>query len=116
MYSNLSGFYDIFQRVRVSGWTLTKKTLIDVLAFKERLRSIRQQGFVVEEGEAYDLIGGVAAPVRDFTGKVVAAIGVGFVSPSVDDQTIREIAAQTVDTAAQISQELGYLITSERPQ
>ena len=87
---------------------LTEKTLTDPQLFRERLRLIRQQGYVVEEGEVLDIITGVAAPIRDYTGKAVAAIGVSFISSSVDYQTIKEIAAQTVETAAQISQDLGY--------
>ena len=87
---------------------MTEKTITDPQLFKERLRLIRRQGYVVEEGEVLDIITGVAAPVRDYTGKVVAAIGVSFISSSVDYQAIKEIVTQTAETAAQISQDLGY--------
>ncbi len=90
---------------------LTERTITDRTLFEERLKLIRKQGYVVEEGEVLDIITGVAAPVRDFSGQVVAAIGAGFIGSSVDYKTITEIAAQTVETAAQISQDLGYAPT-----
>jgi DNA-binding IclR family transcriptional regulator len=88
---------------------LTAKTITDPQLFKERLRLIRQQGYLVEEGEAFSVITGIAAPIRDSSAKVIAAVGVGLLSSLVDYQGIREIVAQTVDTAALISRDLGYL-------
>jgi DNA-binding IclR family transcriptional regulator len=88
---------------------LTAKTITDSQLFKERVRLIRQQGYLVEEGEAFNMIAGIAAPVRDSSAKVVAAVGVGLLSSLVDYQGIGEIVVQTVNTAALISRDLGYL-------
>jgi DNA-binding IclR family transcriptional regulator len=64
---------------------------------------------VVDEGEAIDGITGVAAPILDFTGKVVAAVGVGFISSSEDPKGLKNIIKDVLITAQTISQELGYL-------
>jgi IclR family transcriptional regulator, KDG regulon repressor len=87
----------------------TKKSVTDPEAFKERLRTICRQGFVIEDGEAHESIAGVAAPVRDFTGKVIAALGVAFISGSADHQAVMQIIADTVRVAAEISRDAGYV-------
>ena len=65
---------------------LTKKSITDTDAFKQRLIDIRRDGYFVDEGEGIDGITGISAPVRDYTGKTVAAIGVGFISTSQDER------------------------------
>jgi DNA-binding IclR family transcriptional regulator len=89
----------------------TKKSITHEKEFKERLRKVSKQEFVVDEGEAIDGITGVAAPIRDFTNKVVAAIGVGFISSSEDSKGVKRILRDVRRTAQTISQELGYLRT-----
>jgi IclR family transcriptional regulator, KDG regulon repressor len=76
--------------------------------FGEWLRDIREQGFVVDDETAFEGIGGVAAPIRDFTGKVMAAVGVGFISSSVDSKTLKKIIKEVTGVASVISGELGH--------
>jgi DNA-binding IclR family transcriptional regulator len=88
---------------------LTKKSLIDNGRFKERLAAIRSQGYFVDEGEAIDGIAGVAAPIRDFGGNVVAAVAVGFLLRSEDKKGLKKIIRETLKTASAISQAMGYV-------
>jgi IclR family transcriptional regulator, KDG regulon repressor len=76
--------------------------------YKEWLREIKGQGFVIEEEMAFEGIGGVAAAIWDFSGKVVAAMGVGYISSSVDSKAVKKIVKEVTGTATAISQELGY--------
>ena len=87
----------------------TKKSITSEKEFKERLRKVSKQGFVVDEGEAIEGITGVAAPIWDFTNKVVGAVGVGFISSSEDSKGLKEIKDDVLRTAQTISQDLGYL-------
>ncbi len=87
----------------------TKKSIRGVETFKERLRKIRSQGFYVDKEEALDGVTGIGAPIRDFTGKVVAAVGVGFISSSEDPKRLGKIIKEVVNTSQAISYELGYL-------
>jgi len=87
----------------------TKKSITNEREFRDRLRKVREQGFAIDEETALDGITGIAAPVRDFTNKVVAAVGVGFISLSVDSKGLKRIVKDTLRTAQTISQELGYL-------
>jgi DNA-binding IclR family transcriptional regulator len=87
---------------------LTKKSIIDEAEFKERLKTIRKNQFFIDEEGAIDGIAGISAPVRDFTGNVVGAIGVGYIFSSVDKKD-KDLIVKEVRTAAQeISRELGY--------
>ncbi|OPY61259.1 MAG: HTH-type transcriptional regulator YiaJ [Syntrophorhabdaceae bacterium PtaU1.Bin034] len=85
----------------------TRKSITDEDRFRERLRTIRKNGFLVEEGEAIDGITGISAPIRAIGGKVVAAIGVSLISSSEDENGKYGIIKEVVNTAHEISQRLG---------
>ncbi|PKN27614.1 MAG: hypothetical protein CVU64_15635 [Deltaproteobacteria bacterium HGW-Deltaproteobacteria-21] len=87
---------------------LTRKTITNVKEFKKRLKEIREQGYYIDEEEAIEGITGIAAPIMDFTGSVVAAIGVGFISSSASRKEIGTIRNEVVKTARNISDELGH--------
>jgi IclR family transcriptional regulator, KDG regulon repressor len=87
---------------------LTKKTITNEKRFKERLARIRLQGYSLDEGEAIEGVTGVAAPIRDFSKEVVAAVGVGFVSSSEVRGGVERIIRETQKTAALISKAVGY--------
>ena len=73
------------------------------------LRQIREEGVAIDEERAMDGISGVAAPIRDAAGKVIASIGVAFISSSVDSKGLKRIVKDAVATAGDISRDLGYL-------
>jgi len=87
----------------------TRRSITDNEAFKERLQKIRKQGFHVDREEAFEGVTGIGSPVFDFTGKVVAGIGVGFISSSEDLKGLKRITREVLKTAQMISYELGYL-------
>jgi DNA-binding IclR family transcriptional regulator len=85
-----------------------KKSFTASEDFKEWLHAIREQGFLVEDETAIDGIGGIGAPIRDHTGNVVAAVGVGFISSSADSKTLKKMIKEAIATAGAISRELGF--------
>jgi DNA-binding IclR family transcriptional regulator len=62
--------------------------------------------FDLEENE--DRIRCVGAPLRDETGKIVAAISVASVAQYMDDQRMADLSSTVRDTAAAISRDLGF--------
>lgn len=92
---------------------ITRKSITTKEEFKERLRKIREQGFFVDKGEAIEGISGISAPIRDYTGNVVAALGVGFISSFEDSKGVTEIVKAVSETAKNISRELGYWENSD---
>jgi len=87
----------------------TRKSLVSEREFKERLLKIRKQGFFVDEEEALDGISGVSAPIRDYTGEVIAGVGVGFISSPEDAQGKKIIIKEVCEAAKSISRQMGYL-------
>jgi DNA-binding IclR family transcriptional regulator len=87
----------------------TRKSLISEKEFKERLLKIRKKGFFVDDEEALDGISGISAPIRDYTGVVIAGVGVGFISSSEDAKGKKLIIKEVCDAAKGISKQMGYL-------
>jgi DNA-binding IclR family transcriptional regulator len=52
-------------------------------------------------------ITGIAAPFKDHTGKVVADLGVGFITSSEDPNGVLEIIRAITETAKNISRDPG---------
>ena len=67
----------------------------------------------MDKEEAFDGVTGIAAPIRDYTGKVIAGVGVGVISSSLDSTGARQIIKEVCETAKKISQEMGYLKRGE---
>jgi IclR family KDG regulon transcriptional repressor len=86
---------------------ITRKSITAKEEFKERLREIREQGFFIDREEAIDGITGISAPIKDYTGTVVAALGVGFISSSENSQGALKIRKAVCETAKRISRKLG---------
>ena len=86
----------------------TRKSITTDHDFGEQLRQVREQGFSVDYETAFEGIGGVAAPVMDAAGRVVAALGVGFMVSAVNAGELRKIRKDVVKTASAISCEQGY--------
>ena len=87
----------------------TKKSLASEKEFKEKLLRIRKQGFFVDEEEALDGISGISAPIRDYTGEVIAGVGVGFISSSEHAKGKKIIIKEVCEAAKVISKQMGYL-------
>lgn len=87
------------------------------LAALERLLvEDRQRGYVISASYFERGISSVAAPVKDQTGRTVAAINVSLVAGVVNDKVFRgEIKERTVAAAAKISEMLGASMAGPRP-
>ncbi len=80
----------------------------DPTKLREQLAEVRVQGYAYTEQESFEGIAGLAAPVFDATGTVVASIGVSTVVPRM--RARRDAVASSVrDAAARVSAALGHL-------
>ena len=88
----------------------TPFSITDQDAFSLRLEQIRDQGYVLEKEEAVEGVMGIAAPIRDYSRKVTAALGIalplGRRHLNEDMDRIVELVKKTCET---ISSDLGYL-------
>jgi DNA-binding IclR family transcriptional regulator len=56
----------------------------------------------------------VAAPIRDFSGMVQASVGCCLPLERLTETATATLAAQTIQTAAAISEELGFVVPGVR--
>lgn len=71
------------------------------------LAEVRRQGFVISDSELEEGLRGVAAPVRDSDGKVVAAVNISLDAHRASAGSVqREIVPLLVTTAARIEADL----------
>jgi DNA-binding IclR family transcriptional regulator len=92
--------------------TLVKKTdftLTDVGMFKDRVRRVREQGYAIDEREHRNEIRCIAAPIKDHTGKAVAAISISNVVTLFDEKRKDQYIEQVIAIAKSISERLGCL-------
>ncbi|QFR01561.1 IclR family transcriptional regulator [Streptomyces phaeolivaceus] len=81
----------------------TAATLTDVDALMGRLGRIRRLGYSITRGELDPDVVGIAAPVRDDAGAVVAAVSVAALATRVYPEAEAEIAQQVLGTAQKIT-------------
>jgi IclR family KDG regulon transcriptional repressor len=92
----------------------TKYTITSKSKFKEEIRKIRESGYSISKGEHYDFCFGISAPIKDYSGKVIAALTSSGVLMRLNPQKEEEIKKQVMETAAQISRDLGYWRKTEK--
>ncbi|MBO9622536.1 MAG: IclR family transcriptional regulator [Sphingomonas sp.] len=74
----------------------------------ERMRDYSEAGHAFDLEENEDLIRCVAAPIRDVSGKIVAAISVSSAAQYMDDGRMDELSGEVRETAQRISSDLGW--------
>jgi DNA-binding IclR family transcriptional regulator len=74
----------------------------------DEMTAAATRGVVLKIGAAPDCINAVATPVRDATGRIVAAINVAAQAQYLDTERMEEVAMAVLDTALAISRELGF--------
>jgi DNA-binding IclR family transcriptional regulator len=74
---------------------------------KQQLQLVRERGYAVDMEEATLGVWCVAAPVRDYTGRTVAAMSVSM-NERPSPERIEQWALLVTDCARRISQEAGY--------
>jgi len=86
----------------------TANTVVDPKRIRAALREIASTGVAVTREENHPEMGGIAAPVRDHAGTVIAAIGIGVPAFRMTRELVERCVPHVVRTAAGISSELGW--------
>ena len=100
---------DVLDRL-LRGWDLhrhTDQTITDTAHLRAELAESRRRGWAVNRGESEASVMSVAAPIRDLSGRAVAAISVAGPVERLGQNELR-YAHATVEVAAIISRRLGY--------
>jgi DNA-binding IclR family transcriptional regulator len=87
---------------------LTGRTVTEPAALKEALEKVRQRGYATEDQEATVGDAGLAAPVFDWSARVVGALGiVGPAERLLDDERRSRLADAVRSAARALSRDLG---------
>jgi DNA-binding IclR family transcriptional regulator len=84
----------------------TAKTLTDPVQLQTRLAQIRKDGVAVSQGELDEQILGVAAPLRNARGDVIAAVSVAALVSRVPRSEVTSVKVAVKNAAATISEQL----------
>lgn len=91
-------------------WTLTAKTphtITDAAVLRKDLADARRRGYAVNRRESESGVISVAAPIRDVSGRCIAAISVAGPAERLEQHEFK-LAQATIESAALISRRLGY--------
>ena len=92
----------------------TRRTITSSPALKSELTRIRRRGFAVDNEEVEDGLRCIGAPVRDYTGEVVASISIAGPVFRVQKGRIVELSRAVMQAADDLSAELGYSSSTPR--
>lgn len=85
----------------------TPETVTDPKRIRAALRDIATAGYSVTRAENHPEVGGIAAPIRDHAGMVIASIGIGVPAFRMTRELELHCIPHVVHAAAGISSELG---------
>jgi IclR family KDG regulon transcriptional repressor len=86
----------------------TPRTVTDAREIRRILARVRDEGYTVTRGENHPEMGGVAAPIRDHAGQVVASVGVAMPIYRMTAEVVRGTIPRVQAAARSISLELGH--------
>ncbi len=89
---------------------ITEKSVIEVDEVMKKLEEIRKLGYYVERGEVIEGLLGVGVPIRDYSGQVVAAVGVAQAVFQVKEGDTERLVNDLLVTSQSISRELGFIV------
>jgi IclR family transcriptional regulator, KDG regulon repressor len=87
----------------------TPRTVTDPRRIRTILADVRDKGYAVTRAENHPEMAGIAAPVRDHTGTVVAACGLGIPAFRMDRALTERAIPPVLRASADISRQLGYI-------
>ncbi|MGO4157367.1 IclR family transcriptional regulator [Cupriavidus sp. YAF13] len=85
----------------------TPNSIVEPERFLREMAKVRKQGYAVNRGEWRETVYGVAAPICDGNGHVIAAIGLSGPAERFRPHKIKGFAALVLNAATEISDDLG---------
>jgi len=87
----------------------TKNTITDRKKFLEHLKQVQSEGFALDNEEFENEVKCAAAPIRDYTRRVVGTISISGPASRLSDKYVKEeIVPKVVKAANGISKRLGF--------
>jgi len=86
----------------------TPHTITDQEKLKAHLKEIQKKGYAINDGEIYQDVRGVAAPIRNRVGQVVAGLAVAGPTYRINKRKLKSFREYVIEYARKISNDLGY--------
>jgi DNA-binding IclR family transcriptional regulator len=99
---------ELINRIARTLIRFTRRTITNPEGFVRELERIKRDGYAVNQGEWRDSVCGVAAPIWDGSGVVVAAVGISGPVQRLPAKACLGFAPVVVAAAQRISHDLGY--------
>jgi len=90
----------------------TRRTITDAATYRKVLTTVRSQGWAEDAAEHEDFINCIAAPVRDATGRIMAAVSISVPDVILSHDEVHGLLPRLLETTAAI--EADWTHTSER--
>jgi len=85
----------------------TPRTITEPEGFLHEMQQVRRMGYAINRGEWRPGVNGLAAPIFDGTGAVIAAVGISGPDTRLRPTRLRDLAAAVCEAAEQLSTGLG---------
>jgi IclR family transcriptional regulator, KDG regulon repressor len=86
----------------------TENTIVDFNRLQDELAEIRKKGYAIDNMEHELGVRCIAAPIRDYQGKVIASLSVSGPAFRIKDERIPLIKDKVIKCCNKISQKMGY--------
>jgi len=86
---------------------LTEKTITDKGTLEKELNKVKEQGFALDQEENEKDVRCIAAPIRNYQGKVIAAISISGPAFRIDKKVQNNLKVALIETSTKISKRLG---------
>lgn len=86
----------------------TAATICDGDLLKQELEQVATRGYAMDREEREEDVTCIAAPLRDYSGEVVAGVSISAPSSRLDEAQQQELVPYLLAAADKISRELGY--------
>lgn len=93
---------------RIDRHQMTENTITDVGSLGDELRKVAAQGYALDAEERIHGVRAVAAPVRDHSGRVAAAISAAGPAFRITGDNLEDLKSRVPKLAAEYSERLGY--------
>jgi len=87
---------------------LTQNTITTYEELLEELETVRQQGYAMDNEECEDGARCIAAPIRDYSGKIIAGISISGPTNRITLKRIKPLKDILLEISSRISEKLGY--------
>lgn len=90
-------------------YAYTPYTITDPDLLKNKLKKIKKQGFAISKDDFFVGYVGIAAPIRDYTGKVVSSLSMVGSTSRITEERYPIFIENITKAAQKISEHLGYV-------